>query len=326
MRRSRRGSPLFLYLLGALALVSGILWLPPIERVVEWMSENASFTIKTGGIEEPDPLSLHEMFDPAGALELAGDLVALKGSALERTEQARLLLESRFQTAGWQANRESFIDPEVSSERVFVNVRFSPKIARGGPFAMSPKIRLVSRYDFAPSTFSPRPGALESASGPALLVEVARVLASSPSVAQMVEMLLVDGSAPMIQYSAEDGLRGSRADVARPISHPNPVIVVIGCVGGKEQRLTLPTRSSRSLASITRRLIADHQIDLRLLSIDRPLWADDLPYLAGGNRALLLGDFDSYTLGTADDTMAGLSAESFLAFGNLVLRLIVEHL
>ncbi len=279
------------------------------------------------------PHSARPNFIPSGAGEKFNGL-AIQHKVAEITslgprtnrapalQQTRQLLLRSLSEAGWKTRLEEFTDNSPEGDASFANI-LATHPASGG----TPSLLLVARFDAAAVPDNPMAGALDSASGPAVLVALAAELARVPRLAARVDFALLDGSAPLMQYGPPDGLRGARLNAAS-FSQRDPgrrcgVIVVRGC-GGFPPRFTLRPRSSRSLGSLAKIAAADLGISAEFTSLNRPLWDDDLPYLAAGFRTLLLCDADNEIIATADDTAENLNPVMLEQTARLLFQLVID--
>lgn len=276
---------------------------------------------------DPSAAALADRFSGARALDLARRLCGLGSRRPGTAPHARAiaLLRETLEAAGWAVTVSTFEDasaPGVTFANLTARLKDRP-VAAGKRSAG--EILLAARYDSPAAPFHELPAALDSAAGPALLCELAGALARAPRFASRVTLLLADGSSPARQFSAEDGLRGSRlaaASLDRLAPDGLAAVIVIHGVGGEPARLTIPARSSPALARRLEGLVRELGLPLRLERLERPLWDDDLPFLAPERKVLLLHDGDAPQTGTADDTPEKLSARSFEAAGRAVIHLI----
>jgi hypothetical protein len=74
----------------------------------------------------------------------------------------------------------------------------------------SNRILIGAHFDTTPTHEFRAIGATDGAANSAILVELARVLASDPTLAAQVDLLFLDGDAPFSELNLSDGLFGSR--------------------------------------------------------------------------------------------------------------------
>jgi hypothetical protein len=319
--QSNPGGGRFLIAGIVLALAAVPLWMPVAGFVASLRSG-----LNHGSIENsPTPNDLLSRTDGQRILDLAGGVISLgprlPGSSAH--EQARLLITGELEKAGLQIQKQTFQD--LSGEKVgtFTNV-----IARiKAPPPSFGRIFIVARYDSPSHPDVDLPSAQGAAAGPAVLCEVARIIVHHPRLARRVDFVLLDGSSPHHQFGANDGLRGSRthsASLGKGSSAGSDAVFVLHAVGGRDGVLTMPARVSRSLLTASKNIAADHDLPLVIRHLDRPVWDDDLPYLAMGRKVLLLSNADAPELGTADDTVITLSPEHLAATAQLLILLLTE--
>src|SRR5205823_11229093 len=113
----------------------------------------------------------------------------------------------QLKSAGWTVTRSEFSDQTRRGKMTFVNL-----IARFGTSEKkeAAQFLLCSHYDTKTFETIRFVGANDGGSSTGLLVEMARVLAMSPALAAKIELLFFDGEEAFENFTATDGLYGSR--------------------------------------------------------------------------------------------------------------------
>ncbi|MEQ1859744.1 MAG: M28 family peptidase [Chthoniobacteraceae bacterium] len=230
--------------------------------------------------------------------------------------RARGVLASALASAGWEVEQQSFTATTPRGDIGGTNLiaRFAADGAR--PVPRAPRSVLIgAHYDTRYFTAIQFVGANDGASGPALLVEIARVLALDPQFAEKIELVLFDAGEPRSQFSAADGLAGSRhhAKAGTPRR-----AVVLHSVGDSTNTLTLPLETALDLLADVRAATAALKTGLQLKTAPARLWGDHISLGAG---ALLLGNHDYEQRYTADDTLERMAPATLGAVGELAVWL-----
>lgn len=238
---------------------------------------------------------------PAGSLELG---------------RARGMLASALGSAAWEVEQQTFTASTPAGDLAGVNLiaRFSADGARPVPRTARP-IVIGAHYDtrrFSTIRFA---GANDGGSGPAVLVEAARVIALDPALAAKVELVLFDAGEPRSQFTPDDGIAGSRHYAKAGMPRRAAILHGVGDASGV---LTLPPDSPIDLLSELRAAIAALHSPLQPRIAAVKLWGDHLPL---GPGALLLGNHETVSRYTADDTIERVNAETLGHAGQLVVWL-----
>jgi len=266
---------------------------PPAELWKEFSGEHAWRTAKQ--LAEIGPR-------PAGSMELG---------------RARALLLSALRTAGWEVEQQTFTATSPRGEIPGANLiaRFSADGER--PVPRTPRaVVIAAHYDTRYFSTIRFVGANDGASGPAALVEIARVLALDPSLAAKIELVLFDVGEPRGQFSADDGLAGSR-HYAKTSPPPSRGIVLHG-IGDAQSPLTLPPETPIEILNDIRTAAPTLSAQLRMQVAPVKLWGDHLPL---GPRALMLNNTENLARYTADDTIERVSPAALGIAGELAVWL-----
>jgi glutaminyl-peptide cyclotransferase len=177
--------------------------------------------------------------------------------------------------------------------------------------------RLVADHDPDPSRQAdPVPGANDSASGVAVLLEIARVYRPAPG--QQVWLVFFDAE-DQGRLAGWDWILGSRAFVDELSSTPDQVII-LDMVGDADQNFYFEANSDPRLSAEIWQNAADLGYGDQFLAEQKHSILDDhTPFLAKGMTAIDIIDFEYEYWHTTADTLDKVSAESLQRIGNTVL-------
>jgi Peptidase family M28 len=247
-------------------------------------------------------------------------------------EEARDYIKGQLKSFGWVVIEQPFTEQTPRGLIRFVNLiaRFAPGENQRGlsPKAPLPSFLLCSHYDtkiFETFTFV---GANDGGSSTGLLLEMARVLAQEPSLAQKIELVFFDGEEAFENFSNTDGDYGSRY-FAKELVKTDDVQAFRGgllfdMVGDRSLDITLPPNSP---PKITADIFASSEalkVRNHFTYFDQDITDDHTPLNAVGIPVLDLIDFDYPPWHTAGDTMDKLSAESLQIVGSVAVYYLSE--
>ncbi len=239
-------------------------------------------------------------------------------------EKARDYIEEQLRHSGWQVTRQAFTDDTPRGKIRFVNL-----IARfaGDKGPASSSLLLCSHYDTKLFDTIRFVGANDGGSSTGLLLELARVLGQHPTLARRVELAFFDGEEAYENFSATDGLYGSRY-FARQLQGEGAKQfrggILFDMVGDRSLGITLPPDSPSALAQGV--FAAAEALKLRkyFSYLDRDLIDDHAPLNAIGIPTIDIIDFDYPSWHTANDTMDKISAQSLQIVGSVALNFLAE--
>jgi glutaminyl-peptide cyclotransferase len=269
-----------------------------------------------------------EEFSGAKALEHVKQLVDLgpRPSQSEAIEKARLYIDKLLSNCNWQVTRQTFTEATPRGPVTFVNLvaQFHGK----GNKAATPSFLLCSHYDTKVFETFRFVGANDGGSSTGLLLELARILALHPKLAEKVELVFFDGEEASEEFSESDGLYGSRY-FARDLERTKTARqfrggVVFDMVGDSSLNITL---SPDSPAQMTHDIFAAADaLKLReaFSYFDRDITDDHKPLNAVGIPTIDLIDFDFAWWHTAGDTIDQVSAESLQTVGRVAAYYLSE--
>ncbi len=247
-------------------------------------------------------------------------------------EQSRGYIISELNKVGWHVIRQSFSDKTPKGSIEFVNLiaRFGPEHdpASEAPPPLRQRFIVGSHYDTKLYATIQFVGANDGGSSTGALLELARVLALDAGTAAQVELVCFDGEEAFAQFSATDGLYGSRfyAQNLRETGRRKAfeAALVLDMVGDKNLTITLPPDSPPALAK-TIFAAADALGTRRHFSFSKhPILDDHVPIQQAGIPAIDIIDFDYVPWHTADDTMEQLSPASLQIVGQVTVYALVD--
>src|SRR5438105_9613247 len=145
-------------------------------------------------------------FSGEKALTHVQNLVGLgpRPAGSESIEKARAYIAEQLQSCGW-----TVVDREFTDNTPRGQVRFVDLVAHFGATA-GPSFLLSSHYDTKIFDNFRFVGANDGGSSTGLLLEMARVLALNPQLAEKIELVFFDGEEAFENFSETDGIYGSR--------------------------------------------------------------------------------------------------------------------
>lgn len=262
--------------------------------------------------------SLGNNFDGSKALAEAKALAAFgpRPSGSQANIQVRAHLVERLKQFGWQTAEQRFTDRSPDGRPVeFCNLiaRFSEP-----PFS-SRRVLIGAHFDTMPTQEFRAIGATDGAANCAILVELARVLATDPALASQVELLFLDGDAPFRELNLSDGLFGSRfyVQMLRIRERTEDVRAAILLRNTGDGVLNYAPNGDKAI--IEQLIMAARMAGLNLEPDNRLLLGDQMPFLQAGIPSVALLDANSPVLNTADDTAERLNIDSLAKTGKTVL-------
>jgi glutaminyl-peptide cyclotransferase len=270
---------------------------------------------------------LWESFSGEKAFAHVQQLVDLgpRPAGSEALEKSRLYIIDQLKSAGWTVTRSEFSDQTPRGKMTFVNL-----IARFGTNEKKEpgQFLLCSHYDTKTFETIRFVGANDGGSSTGLLIEMARVLAMRPALAAKVELLFFDGEEAFENFTATDGLYGSRhfAEELRDSGKAKSVRggILFDMIGDKSLDITLPPDSPADLA---RNIFAAADAlgqRAHFTYLGGGMTDDHTPLNQIGIPVIDLIDFDFPPWHTADDTLDKISAESLQIVGRVALYDLVQ--
>lgn len=241
----------------------------------------------------------------------------------EALEKSRVYITEQLKSAGWTTTRSQFSAQTPRGKMTFVNLiaRFGLEEQKGNAHFL-----LCSHYDTKTFETIRFVGANDGGSSTGLLIEMARVLAVSPTLATRVELVFFDGEEAFEDFTTTDGLYGSRhfAEELRDSAKSFRGGILFDMIGDKSLDVTLPPDSTAELA---RNIFAAADAlgqRAHFTYFDHGMTDDHTPLNAIGIPVIDLIDFDFPPWHTAEDTLDKISPESLEIVGRVALYDLVQ--
>src|ERR1700730_8066486 len=242
----------------------------------------------------------------------------------EAIEKSRAYIKQELKASGWNVSEQAFTDNTPRGQVRFVNL-----IARFGTTTKANELFLLcSHYDTKIFDTFRFIGANDGGSSTGLLLELARVLAQQPRLAEKIELVFFDGEEAYENFSETDGLYGSRY-FARDLQKTKAAKqfrggVLLDMVGDASLTITLAPNSPSQIAQNI--FAAADALKLRnyFTYFDRDITDDHTPLNAIGIPTIDLIDFDFAWWHTAGDTIDKVSAQSLDIVGRVTAYYLSE--
>jgi Zn-dependent M28 family amino/carboxypeptidase len=266
---------------------------------------------------------LWENFSGAKAYAHVQHLVELgpRPAGSEALEKSRIYIIDQLKAVGWTTIRSEFSAPTPRGMMTFVNL-----VARFGSQKGPAQFLLSSHYDTKTFDTIRFVGANDGGSSTGLLIEMARVLAMNPALAAKIELVFFDGEEAFENFTATDGLYGSRhfASELRESAKNFRGGILFDMVGDKSLQVTL---SPDSPVELTRNIFAAAEAlgqRAHFTYLGGDITDDHTPLNEIGIPVIDLIDFDFPPWHTAEDTLDKISAESLEIVGRVALYDLVQ--
>ena len=242
----------------------------------------------------------------------------------EAIEKSRAYIKQELNSSGWRVTEQPFTDETPRGRVRFVNL-----IARFGTIGKTTDLFLLcSHYDTKVFDTFRFVGANDGGSSTGLLLELARVLAQQPRLAEKIELVFFDGEEAFENFSNTDGIYGSR-HFAHELRQDGSAKsfrggILFDMVGDRSLDITFPPNSP---TKITRDIYASADaLKLRnyFTYFDQDVTDDHSPLNAVGIPVVDVIDFDYPPWHTADDTMDKISAQSLQIVGSVAAYYLSE--
>jgi hypothetical protein len=232
----------------------------------------------------------------------------------EAIEKTRNYLTKQLELSGWKVTRQPFTDTTPRGKVEFVNL-----VATFAAAGRAPSFLVCSHHDTKIFDTAKFVGANDGGSSTGVLLELARVLAQRPDLAQKAELVFFDGEEAYEAFSDTDGLYGSRY-FAKQLAVQGKTKqfrggLLFDMVGDRSLKITLPPDSPAEMA---RDIFASAEaLNLRnhFTYFDSDIMDDHTPLNAIGIPTIDLIDFDFAAWHTPEDTIDKVSAESLRTVG-----------
>ena len=266
---------------------------------------------------------LWENFSGAKAFAHVQHLVELgpRPAGSEALEKSRVYIVDQLKSFGWTTSRSQFSAPTPRGMMTFVNL-----VASFGSKKGTAQFLLCSHYDTKTFDTIRFVGANDGGSSSGLLLEMARVLALNPVLAAKVELVFFDGEEAFENFTATDGLYGSRhfASQLRGSAKNFRGGILFDMIGDKSLQVTLSPDSPIDLA---RNIFAAADAlgqRAHFTYFGGDITDDHTPLNEIGIPVIDLIDFDFPPWHTAEDTLDKITAESMEIVGRVALYELVQ--
>jgi glutaminyl-peptide cyclotransferase len=266
---------------------------------------------------------LWENFSGAKAFAHVQHLVELgpRPAGSEALEKSRVYIVDQLKSFGWTTSRSEFSAPTPRGMMTFVNL-----VARFGSEKRPAQFLLCSHYDTKTFDTIRFVGANDGGSSTGLLIEMARVLALNPVLAAKIELVFFDGEEAFENFTATDGLYGSRHFASQLGESAKNFRggILFDMIGDKSLQVTLSPDSPMDLARNV--FAAADALGQRahFTYLGGSITDDHTPLNEIGIPVIDLIDFDFPPWHTAGDTLDKISAESMEIVGRVALYDLVQ--
>ena len=242
----------------------------------------------------------------------------------EALGKSRAYIREQLKGFGWNVTEQAFTDDTPRGQVRFVNL-----IARfGAPTKSTDLFLLCSHYDTKIFDAFRFVGANDGGSSNGLLLELARVLAKRPRLAERIELVFFDGEEAFEDFSSTDGIYGSRHFAAELAREGTAKMlrggILFDMIGDRSLKVTIPPNSPPKCA---RDIFASAEaLNVRnsFTYFDQDITDDHTPLNAAGIPVIDLIDFRFDYWHTADDTIDKLSPQSLQVVGSVALYYLSE--
>src|SRR5437588_12289418 len=236
--------------------------------------------------------------------------------------RTRAYIEEQLESFGWKVSEQTFMDRTPRGEVRFVNL-----VARFGA-AAKPVFLLCSHYDTKIFDTFRFVGANDGGSSTGLLLELARVLAQQPRLAEKIELVFFDGEEAFENFSETDGIYGSR-HFAQNLARSGSVKqfrggILFDMIGDQDLKVTIPPNSPPNLARDIFASAEALKVRNYFTYFDQDVTDDHTPLNAVGIPVIDLIDFRFGYWHTAGDTIDKLSPQSLQVVGSVALYYLSE--
>ncbi len=257
------------------------------------------------------------------ALEHVRALVALgpRPPGSPALQKSREYIEQQLRTYGYQVEEDGFTAQTPYGPKNMVNLR--ARKGRGDKGV----IALASHYDTKYEEKIRFVGANDGGSSTGLLIELARVLATSKGSLDY-WFLFLDGEEAFIDWSTFDSTYGSRHLARRwkqeGIAPRIKALILLDMIGDKDLDILKDTTSTPWLSDLVWETAARKGLSGILTQNLSAVQDDHIPFLDVGIPCVDIIDLDYPPWHTEGDTLDKISADSMEKVGKLVLAVLPE--
>jgi len=246
-------------------------------------------------------------------------------------EKTREYIIRNLELSGWKVERQTFSNATPRGKLEFVNLiaRFSGK-AGGQSAKETQQVIVGSHYDTKIFDTVRFVGASDGGSSTGALIELARVLALDPELAEKIELVFFDGEEAVQSFTDVDGLYGSRyyAEDLRATKRAAQFKfgILWDMIGDKNLTITLPTDSPPRLARGIFEAADALKVRENFSYFSNPILDDHTPLNSAFIPTIDLIDFDYPPWHTPGDTLDKLSPQSLQKVGAVTLYFLQREL
>ncbi|MCA9941009.1 MAG: M28 family peptidase [Anaerolineales bacterium] len=264
----------------------------------------------------PAPTPAPRLFDGRRAHQFAAAQLSLgpRWPGSDGHRQVRALLVDTLTQANWQVETQDFDYQGFAAQNIIAraNVGHGPVVIIGAHY----DTRRIA--DQTPGSSAPVPGAVDGASGVAVLLELAQAL-NLPQVPYEVWLAFFDvednGHGGIAGW---DWIAGSRY-MADNLTVSPAGIIVLDMIGDADQQLYYEGNSDDALRAEIWAIAADLDYgDFFIPAVRHTMIDDHLPFAQRGWAAVDIIDFDYPYWHTVDDTLDKISPDSLERVGRTV--------
>ncbi|MEM7384893.1 MAG: M28 family peptidase [Verrucomicrobiota bacterium] len=277
-----------------------------------------------------EPSAVYRSFDEQRAWSHLEKQLAFgpRPAGSKALDDTRAFLTKTLNASGWAVQEQAFTDSTPRGDIKFVNLR-----ARfGGDSAFRRSVtgligshidtKIFDEFEFV--------GANDAGSSTAVLLEIARAASGRPALAQQLELIFFDGEEAFVNFTATDGLYGSR-HYARGLRSQSPdkkpeFAIILDMVGDRDLTITLPSDTPPDLARPLFAAAEDLGFRSHFGFFRTAILDDHVPLQAAGVPAMDIIDFDYPPWHKQTDTIDKLKAESLGVIGQTTLLLLEKYL
>lgn len=234
-------------------------------------------------------------------------------------EQQLQYLTKHLEQYGWTVTRQSFTPPH--------GVPMTNLHAVYGSNAETKRVMLSCHIDTKGGISDSFVSADDGASGAAVMLETARMLAKEPEQAQQIELVFFDGEEAVApRMTEEDGLYGSKHDVHRRAGKLPEYQINLDMVGARNKTIAVPFfDADEELLRIYEETVQELKLNTARWTItDEQYWDDDRPYREAGVATINLITLfvDSIWWHTTRDNMSRICPKSLQESGLVTLTML----
>jgi glutaminyl-peptide cyclotransferase len=242
----------------------------------------------------------------------------------EAIEKSRAYIKQELKASGWSVSEQAFPDNTPRGQVRFVNL-----IARFGTATKANDLFLLcSHYDTKIFDTFRFVGANDGGSSTGLLLELARVLAQRPRLAEKIELVFFDGEEAFENFSDTDGIYGSRHFAHELVQNGSAKSfrggILFDMVGDRSLDITLPPNSPTKIARDIFASADALKLRNHFTYFDQDIIDDHTPLNAIGIPVVDMIDFHYAPWHTADDTIDKLSPQSLQIVGSVTVYYLSE--